>query len=175
MSYRSWGDVGDRSRGADYDVFVLGASPRLLRAAYLLTGDRGAAEDLPQDVLERLFVAWPRVQDPMAYAHRSLVHASTNRWRRRSRSRETPLSTTHDVPVPDLTAAGAERDRVVRALGQLPAGQRAVVVLRFLEDLSEAQTAAALGCSPGTVKSQCSRALHRLRDLLDEAPAEETS
>lgn len=167
--------MGARDRGADYDAFVLGASPRLLRAAYLLTGDRGAAEDLLQDVLERLYIAWPRVQDPSAYARRSLVHASTNRWRRRSRRRETQLTSEHDVGVPDLADPGAERDRVVRALAHLPAGQRAVVVLRYLEDLSEAQTAEALGCSTGTVKSQTSRALARLRDLLDDVPADRST
>lgn len=161
----------DRDRGAGFDAFVVEASPRLLRTAFLLTGDRGAAEDLLQDVLERLYVAWPRVQDPDAYARRSLVHGSTNRWRRRERRPEARLSPSHDVAVPDVSSASAERDRLVRALAQLPARQRTVVVLRWYADLSEAQTAEAMGCSTGTVKSQCHRALQRLRVLLEELPA----
>lgn len=163
--------MGDRGRGEDYDRFVVVAAPRLLRTAYLLTGDRAAAEDLLQDVLERLFVAWPRVQDPLPYARRALVHAAANRWRRKGRRRETELLPSHDVQVPDATAAGAERDRVVRALAELPDRQRAVVVLRYFEDLTEAQAAEALGCSTGTVKSHGSRALQRLRHLLDEVPS----
>lgn len=165
--------MGDR--GGDFDAFVLGASSQLLRAAHLLTGDRGAAEDLVQDVLERLYVAWPRVQDPGAYVRRSLVHAAANRWRRLGRRPELPLSSADDPAVPDSSVQGAERDRLVVALTQLPPRQRAVVVLRFLQDQSEAQTAEALGVSPGTVKSQSSRALRRLRDLLVEDPLVEES
>lgn len=160
--------MGSRERGADFDRFVTESGARLLRTAYLLTGDRGAAEDLLQDVLERMFVAWPRVQDPLPYARRALVHGASNRWRSRSRRPETPLSDDHDAVVVDVGDAQAERDRLMRALAQLPARQRAVVVLRSFEDLSEARTAEVLGCSTGTVKSQSSRAMHRLRQLLDE-------
>ena len=153
-----------------FAAFVAEGSPRLMRTAYLLTGERGAAEDLLQDVLERLYVAWPRVQDPYAYARRSLAHAGTNRWRRRARRTEVPYLPEHDLPVQDGADTSAEQDRVVRALAQLSPGQRAIVVLRFFDDQSEAQTAQALGCSPGTVKSQTSRALARLRTLLDDEP-----
>lgn len=153
-------------RGSDFDDFVLSHSPRLLRVAYLLTGDAGTAEDLLQDVLERLYVVWPRVQDPLPYARRSLANAATNRWRRRGLRREVPFEAGHDVALADATETGAERDRVVRALQALPGRQRAVIVLRFYDDLTEMQTAEALGCSPGTVKSHTSRAIARLRTLL---------
>lgn len=157
-----------RERGADFDEFVAGAAARLSRMAFALTGDRGAAEDLVQDVLERLYVAWPRVQDPFAYARRALMNASTNRWRRRARRPEVRLSASHDVAVDDATPATVQRDELVRAVASLPARQRAVVVLRFLEDLSEAETAAVMSCSTGTVKSQTSRALTRLRQTLTD-------
>jgi RNA polymerase sigma factor (sigma-70 family) len=114
------------------------------------------------------------VDDPLAYARRSLVNASANRWRWRARRREVPLTDSHDVVVADAGPRHDQRDELIRAIAMLPARQRAVVVLRFLEDLTEAQTAVALGCSVGTVKSQTSRALARLRELVgttDEVPA----
>lgn len=161
------------ARDPGFDQFVLGWSPRLLRTAYLLTGDRGAAEDLLQDVLERTYVAWPRVEDAGAYARRALLHAATSRWRRRRRRPEVPLAEWHESPAPgapDAAEAAADRQVVLDALAQLPARQRAVLVLRYLDDLSEAETAAALGCSVGTVKSQSSRALVRLRVTFGEQP-----
>lgn len=151
-----------------FDDFVVGASPRLLRVAYLLVGDVGAAEDLLQDVLERMFVRWSRVEDPQAYARQALTHAATNRWRRRQRRREAPLGG-HDRAV--TSPEPLSLSPLMSALADLPAGQRAVVVLRFFEDLSTEQTALVLGCSVGTVKSQTARALPRLRALL--APHEE--
>jgi RNA polymerase sigma-70 factor (sigma-E family) len=149
--------------GADFDAFVTGASSRLLRFAYLLVGDVAAAEDLLQDVLERMYVRWSRIDDPMPYARRSIAHAATNRWRRRQRRPEVPLGR-HDRPVAPSEPLRASPLMV--ALATLPAGQRAVMVLRYFEDLSTEQTAAALGCSIGTVKSQSARALPRLRELL---------
>lgn len=139
--------------------------------AIALTGDRTAAEDLLQDVLERLYVAWPRVDDPSAYARRTLINASTNRWRRRGRRPERPLDEAPEPLVADRTEEHGHRDELVRAVATLPARQRAVVVLRFLADLSEAETASALGCSTGTVKSQTARALISLRRIVgtDEA------
>jgi RNA polymerase sigma-70 factor (sigma-E family) len=155
------------TRGSDFDEFVTAAATRLLRVAYGLTGDRGAAEDLLQDVLERLYVAWPRVEDPMAYSRRALVNHSANRWRRRARHPEVALTAGHERAAADPTSRADDRDALVRALATLPARQRAVIILRFLDDLSEADTAAALGCSAGTVKSQTARALGRLRIALD--------
>jgi RNA polymerase sigma-70 factor (sigma-E family) len=154
-------------RGADFDEFVLGQSGRLLRSAVLLLGDREDAEDLLQDVLERMYTAWPRIDDPMAYAHRAVSRAAINRWRRRRRRPQVPLGT-HDVATPDPTAGVSEREPVLDALRRLPARQRAVLVLRYFEDLSEAQIADALGCSTGTVKTHASRGLHRLRGVLVE-------
>jgi RNA polymerase sigma-70 factor (sigma-E family) len=154
-----------RSRDAQFDEFVLGSSPRLMRLSYLLVGDREAAEDLLQDVLERLYVAWPRVGNPEAYARQALANASANRWRWRSRRREVELTQEHHPAVPGPEPSG--RDALLAALATLPAGQRATVVLRFFEDLSVEETANALNCSTGTVKSQTARALPKLRELLN--------
>lgn len=155
--------------GPGFEDFVNNRSPVLLRTAYLLCGgDRGAAEDLLQDVLERVYPRWRRIAgDPEAYIRASLANAAANRWRRRSRRVvEVPLApeVTPAVPGPELGVAN--HDLVVRALGSLPARMRAVLVLRFFDDLSEVDTAAALRCGVGTVKSQTSRGLARLRELL---------
>lgn len=164
-----------RSRGADFDDFVVGDGTRLQRMAIALTGDRSVAEDLVQDVLERMYVAWPRIDDPHAYARRALVNATANRWRRRSRRPERIVADTPEVAVSDRADEHAHRDELVRAISALPARQRAVIVLRFLEDMSEAEAATALGCSAGTVKSQTSRALSKLRELLPSAAVTPTT
>jgi len=152
---------------SDFAEFVQGQSGRLLRTAFLLTGDRGHAEDLVQEVLERVYVKWRSIRtSPAAYARRALVHAATNRWRARGRRPEAPLPERDYLGSPDHAETYATQDAVVRALATLPARQRAVLVLRYLDDLSEQDTAAVLGCSAGTVKSQASRGLARLRELL---------
>lgn len=161
--------VVDTDRERDFRAFVEATSLRLHRTAYALTADRLAAEDLVQDVLVRLYVAWPRVDDPLAYSRRALVNASINRWRSRGRGLEVPLTDAHERGVGvDATRQTDDRDVLVRALAVLPPRQRAVLVLRFLEDLSEAAAAAVLGCSTGTIKSQTARALARLRTVLGE-------
>jgi RNA polymerase sigma factor (sigma-70 family) len=145
--------VEDRLKGVhrvndkgDFEQFVAGRSGVLLRTAYLLcAGDRGAAEDLLQDVLERMYPKWRRIKgEPEAYARVALANASANRYRRRSRRvRETVLV---DVSHPQVHGPESEvvaRDEVVRALGALPDRMRAVIVLRFFDDLTEVQTAAA--------------------------------
>jgi RNA polymerase sigma-70 factor (sigma-E family) len=152
------------SRDDPFDHFVLSASPRLLRLSFLLVGDRGAAEDLVQDVLARMYVRWPRIDEPEAYARQALAHRATNRWRSRNRRPEVALTDEHDVPVPGPEPT--DRDALMTALASLTARQRATVVLRFFEDYTVEQTAAAMNCSVGTVKSQTARALPRLRDLL---------
>jgi RNA polymerase sigma-70 factor (sigma-E family) len=154
----------------DFDAFVAGNATRLLRTAYLVTGDQQAAEDVLQDALERVYVAWPRVDDPLAYTRAAIARHAANRWRTRARRPEVTLGR-HDTTVPDVADAYARRDLVVNALAQLAPRQRAAVVLRYFDDLSEAETAAALGCSVGTVKSQTSRAIARLRELIP-APGE---
>jgi len=158
-------------KGRDFDEFVVGSSTRLLRAAYLLTGDPHTAEDLVQDVLSRIYVGWARIDDPYAYARRALVHSATNRWRRASRRPEVALESRHDLATPGVDA---DRIDLLAALRQLPSGQRAVIVLRFLDDASIDDTARPFGCSAGTVKSQTARALPRLRALLAE-PSESPS
>lgn len=163
--------MADRS---DYPAFVAASWPRLLRTAYLLVQDWAAAEDLTQAALVKAWLAWPRLDDdPEAYVRKIIVTTHVSWWRRRWRRRE--MTTGQPPERPDAareTEAVDERDALWRALGRLPAGQRAVVVLRYFEDLTEAEVAGILGCSAGTVKSQASRALARLRvdDTLRPAP-----
>jgi RNA polymerase sigma-70 factor (sigma-E family) len=155
-----------------FDEFVEGRSTALLRTAYLLTGDRGHAEDLLQTALMRTARHWHRAREsPEAYVRKALVNLSHDRIRGLfRRPREAPLPADPDavavaVPGPD---AMADRMVVVRALAALPTRQRQVVVLRYFDDLTVEQTAALLDCSTGTVKSYTSRALARLRELLGE-------
>jgi RNA polymerase sigma-70 factor (sigma-E family) len=153
----------------DFEQFVTTRSQTLLRSAYLLCGgDRGAAEDLLQDVLERMYPRWQRIRgEPEAYARTALANGAANRWRRKGRRvREAPLAAAAYAGVAGPEGAVADRDLVVRALAALPAKTRAVLVLRFFDDLSETQAAVALGCSVGTVKSQTSRGLAKLREVL---------
>ena len=161
-----------------FEEFVRGRSTALLRTAYLLTGDRGAAEDLLQSVLERVARRWPSIADsPEAYVHRALTNAAVNRWRRR-RPIDVQLLERHHPPARDEADIVAVRDQLIRGLMSLPARQRAVLVLRYFDDLTEAETAHALGCAVGTVKSQASRGLDRLRVLVDAqdiSPAEARS
>jgi RNA polymerase sigma-70 factor (sigma-E family) len=154
-----------------FDEFVATRSPRLLRTAFLLTHDRPAAEDLLQTALARAWEAWPRIHgDPEPYVRRILVNAYASSWRRRWRG-ELPTADLPERPGADPQAGVDERDRLWRALGRLPRRQRAVLVLRYFEDLSEVATAEALGCSVGNVKSQASRAIAKLR--LDDTLAAE--
>ncbi len=164
---------------ASFEQFVEGSSSRLLTMAMLLTGhNRTDAEDLLQTVLERAFRRWHRIcrtGDPGPYVRQMLVNASIDRWRLLRRRPEQPLDSGDGPPAvgamagPDQAAALAEQDLLWRALAQLPPGQRAVLVLRYYEDLTEAQTAAVLGCSVGSVKAQTFRALARLRDVVGVA------
>lgn len=151
-----------------YDHFIASRGPALLRTAYLICGDRYLAEDLFQDAMARLLVHWTRVSrgDPEAYARRILVNSTIN-WRQRLRAREVSVSAVPDRAGADFTATHAERDEMWGALARLPRRQRAVLVLRYYEDLTEAQSAAMLGCSVGTIKSQHAKALARLRRPVD--------
>ncbi|MFL6123537.1 SigE family RNA polymerase sigma factor [Actinophytocola sp.] len=156
---------------ADFTDFVTHRAPALLRTAFLLCGgDRGAAEDLLQEVLERSYPRWRRISDtPEPYIRASLANAAANRWRARSRRvREVPLDDTVGGTRSGHEQQIVEHDRVVRALRELPPRMRAVLVLRYFDDMSEADIARALRCSTGTVKSQTSRGLGRLRKLLDD-------
>jgi len=143
----------------------------LVRLAYLLTGDRGHAEDLVQAALEKTHRRWDKVarmDAPIAYVRRVMVNTAIS-WRRRRRVVEVPLLAA-DGPVSDPYAPVDQRQQVLVALRRLPPRMRAVLVLRYFADLSEADVADALGCSVGSVKSQASRGLSRLREHL-ESPA----
>ena len=148
--------------------FVTQWSPALLRVAFLLTSDRGEAEDLLQTALLKTSRHWGRLNDreaAYAYVRRVLVTTHTS-WRRRRRVHEVLLDQFPDHPTGEPTTIDA--GRALQALEQLPPRMRAVVVLRCYEGLTEAETADALGCSLGSVKSQASRGLTRLRELLDQ-------
>ena len=153
----------DDDRRAAFDALVAARSPALLRTAYLLTGDHHRAQDLVQTALSRAYVRWGRLRSVNAgeaYVRRVIVTTAASSWRRKWH-REVPTEVLPDRPSPadDLDLRAGMR----LALQRLPAAQRAVLVLRFYEDLSEAQTAELLGCSLGTVKSRTSRALAALR------------
>jgi RNA polymerase sigma-70 factor (sigma-E family) len=149
------------ARESEFDGFVIDRSPALLRSAYLLVQDEGLADDLLQTALTKAWFAWRRIEDPEAYVRRIMVTTSASWWRRRWNG-ETPT----EAPDPDrrmrLDEPAPAQDLWV-ALGHLPRRQRAVVVLRYLEDRTETETAALMGCSVGTVKSQCAKALAKLR------------
>ena len=151
----------------DFDSFVLTRSQSLLRTAYFLVQDEGRAEDLLQTALTKAWFAWRRIEDPEAYVRRIMVTTSASWWRRRWTA-ETPSAT-----LPDRAGRTdpADDQDLWLAIGRLPARQRAVVVLRYLEDRTEAETADLLGCTVGTVKSQCSKALSKLRVDAALAPA----
>jgi RNA polymerase sigma-70 factor (sigma-E family) len=164
----------NRGDEAEFEAFVARSGRRLLRTAYLLCGDRGEAQDLVQVVLERTARRWAKLDGaPEAYARTVLVNASTDRWRRRSsRFGEVP-GQVPDTSVIDVADGVVLRGSLIAALRQLTARQRALLVLRYFEDVSESEAAALLGISVGAVKSGTSRALDRLRDLVPATLAEE--
>lgn len=157
-------------RGDPFEQFVRDRSDYLFQLALLLTGRNQAdAQDLLQVALER---AWRRRRaiarsgSPEPYVRKILVNASIDRWRRLGRRDERMLDDTDAGPLADDPASQVvRRDLLIRSLAVLPPRQRAVLVLRYWEDLPETEVAAVLGCSVGTVKSQASRGLARLREL----------
>jgi RNA polymerase sigma-70 factor (sigma-E family) len=162
----------DRAK-REFERFVAGAVDELLRTGYLVVGDLAEAEDLVQETLMRVAKRWPRVRSmdhPAAYARRILINLALDRSRRHSRERRE----LDGPPLEDRADEGSSRDlgrvdaqsELVSALGTLPPRQRAVLVLRYFVDLPEAEVAAALGCSLGTVKSTASRGLARLEQEL---------
>jgi len=150
----------------EFRQFVAARSAALYRTAFLLTGQREQAEDLLQGVLARAAQRWrvARAGNPDAYVRKALYHQQVSRWRHRSWRREQPTAA-----VPDRAAAGDpiaqvdSRLQLAAGLARLTASQRAVLVLRFYEDLPERDVAAILDVSVGTVRSQTARALARLR------------
>ncbi|WP_210589521.1 SigE family RNA polymerase sigma factor [Streptomyces sp. GESEQ-35] len=149
-----------------FQEFVRARWSHLVRTAYLLTGDAHHAEDLTQTALAKAYRSWRRVSrsdNPEAYVRRMLVTCNSDRFRKR-RVKEALTDALPDVAGRDEAYSLAdERRTLLGALAELPPRQRAVVVMRYWEDLSEAEVAEMLGCSPGTVKSQASKALAKLR------------
>jgi RNA polymerase sigma-70 factor (sigma-E family) len=162
---RDTGDLDER-----FTAFVRGHGDRHLRVAVLLTGDWPAAEDLVQASLVKLYRAWPRLDtstDPDAYLRRIIVNTHRSWWRAR-RGRETPVEAPPDrVDAGDLADRHALGALVRQALASLPRQQRAVLVLRYFEDLPEADVAGLLGCSAGSVKTHAHRGLRALRRQFD--------
>jgi RNA polymerase sigma-70 factor (sigma-E family) len=151
---------------AGFSMFVRQHSTTLLRAAYLLTGDRSAAEELLQDTLVRLYPQWARVQAadvPMAYVRRSLTNNYLNGRRRHSSNELLFAEPPERGYEPDLAGRIGDRELVRDLLDRLAPKQRAVVVLRFFHDLTDDQIAAEVGCREGTVRSIVSRSLQALR------------
>jgi len=161
-----------RERDEEFAAYMAARQPSLLRTAYLLTGDRHAAEDLVQTAFAKLYLSWDKVERREAidgYVRRILVNEHTSLWRRGWKRNEVAAG---DPPEQDVRDRHDEGDAAaVWAFVQtLPRRQRAVIVLRYYEDLSEAETAHVLGISVGTVKSQASRAIAAMRSRVDENP-----
>ena len=155
---------------AELEGFLAERADHLLRTAVLLAGSKEAGEDLLQTAVERLLQRWRRFDgDPEGYLRRTLCnlaidgHRRAGRWREKERLLSVGLRETQDV-----TGDVDLRDALVRLLVRLPAKQRTVLVLRYWEQLTDAETAAVLGCPEGTVKSAASRGLARLRELADD-------
>ncbi len=156
---------------ADFRGYVTARGPALRRTAHLLCGDWHAAEDLVQAALTRLYLNWPKVRRPDSrdgYARKILMRVYLDD--RRKRHQESPAERLPEVAVSGPEYTG-DRDLLLAALAQVPAGQRAVLVLRFWEDQSVRATAQLLGCSEGNVKSQTARGLDALRRLLPDTAA----
>jgi RNA polymerase sigma-70 factor (sigma-E family) len=159
-------------------MFVTANAHGLLRAAYLLTWDEQEASDLVQECFSKVVDRWPRIsrmEHPLAYVRRVLVNLALDNARRHSRRRAELVGTHPDDggdagstdAGQDLSDIVAERDELIGALGELAPRQRAVLVMRYFLDLSEADTARTLGCTTGTVKSTTAKALARLRGELE--------
>lgn len=168
----TWAARGDQDE--EFRLFATAQRPALYRVALLLSGDPGLAEDLVQTALMRTHARWPRLreQDPAGYARRIVTNANVDRWRR-DRGRERLAAEVPDRPSGDPSGDVAERDAVLRALAGLSLQERRVVVHRFLEDLSEADTARLLGMPVGTVKSVTHRAIAKLRESGHLDPTQE--
>lgn len=154
---------------ADFAEFVHASWPSLYRTAYLMLGDHALAEDLVQTSLAKTYASWRQVRElgaAPAYARKVMVNTASSWFRKRGWRNELP---TMSLPEQGYDVEPADRPTLIEALRKLPPRQRAVVVLRYYEDLSVAETAAALDCAEGTVKSQTADALAKLRTLLGDA------
>ncbi len=161
----------------DFTDFVAARGPALHRTAYLLVGERGLAGDLLQEALTKTWVAWPKLRDTgraEAWTRKALHTTAIDWYRRRNWSAERPSDEVPDAPVHAAQDQVGTREWLWEALLALPPRQRATLVCRFYDDLTEAQTADVLGCAVGTVKSQTSAALRTLRGALVEADSDPT-
>lgn len=158
------------ARDAEFTAYLHARQPQLLRTAYLLTGDRHQAEDVLQTSLAKLYLAWDKVRDRDsvdAYVRRIMVNENNSLWRRGWKKREFATEVLPDREFRDEYDEGLS-GAMWDVVQTLPKKARAVVVLRYYEQLTEAETADLLGISVGTVKSQCSRALAALRERVPE-------
>ena len=156
---------------AAFSEFVEARSHALLRTAYLMVGDHQLAQDLLQEALIKTLIAWPKLRDPAkvdAYVRRTVVTTAIT-WRRRRSFHERPVQPMPEVSGVDQVEALATHQVLVAQLRQLSPRQRAAIVLRYYEDLTESQTADVMGCSVGAVKSHVSVGLSRLRERMGPA------
>lgn len=158
-------------QGTEFEEFARARTPVLIRSAWLLCGDVHLAEDLVQETLAKVYVRWhapfrSRIENPVAYAQTALTRTFLSSRRRRS-STERPYADLPDTPVDDATGSSDTRLALTAALAGLAPADRAVLVLRYLEDLSVEDTADRMGVSAGAVRSRSLRALERIRPLLD--------
>lgn len=159
--------------GPEFESWLVAREPALQRTAHLLTGDVHSAQDLVQATLAKLYLRWERVRaadNIDAYARTALVNEFRSSWRRAGRRAELVVETVPERPAAEEPTYDGSRDAVWRFVCSLPPKQRAVVVLRFYEQLTESEIAELMGISIGTVKSQSSRALAALRARLPEHP-----
>ena len=154
-----------------FTEFMSVRSASLFRTAYLIVGDHQLAQDLLQESLIKTYMAWPRLRDTSkaeAYTRRTIVTTAIS-WRRRRSFHERPTDPLPETAVPDPGEVVTTHASLLAQLRTLPPRQRAAIVLRYYSDLSEAQTAEVMGCSVGTVKSQVSHGLARLRQGLGQS------
>jgi RNA polymerase sigma-70 factor (sigma-E family) len=163
--------VKQRRDTSEFCEFVEARSHALLRTAYLMVGDHQLAQDLLQEALVKTLIAWPRLRDPDnvdAYVRRTVVTTAIT-WRRRRSFHERPVEFLPETSGPDEMDLLATHEVLIGHLRHLPPRQCAAIVLRYYEDLTEAQTAEVMGCSVGAVKSHVSIGLGRLRERMGPA------
>ena len=160
-------------KDAEFEAYMAARQPSLLRTAYLISGDRHTAEDLVQTALAKLYLSWDKVHDRQmidGYVRRIIVNEHNSLWRRAWKKRELTTDTLPDHQGVTDRHDDGQRDALWEFVQTLPRKQRAVIVLRYYEDLSEAEIAETLGISVGTVKSQASRALAAMRSRVHDNP-----
>lgn len=165
-----------KERDEEFDAFMTASWPSLFRAAVLMVGDHHLAEDLLQVTMTKVYKAWPRVSHveyPRAYARTVMTNQAIS-WSRRRSSTERPVAVWPETATPSHEDQVAQTEQVRRLLQLLPPRQRAVVVLRYYEDMSEVEIASAMGISPGTVKSHAYHAIQTLERLMSSEDRDET-